>query len=221
MCGPTGRQNHNRGTFRSASTRDTQGASELGLCARRRNEPAKRTARPPAAQLDGLGPNAIIEKCESGKGAMYAFLTCSTAAGRNASCDEMSTPQSIGPLLLPSSSYNRPPTVTSDTKWKSKSAFAAGASVCPWDANPECKSLTAGANSLARSEALALAVSELNPSRKPLALLIRLRLFMTVCISATAPHALPTCCFMNHTFGTCTPLWLPSVRFRASHWLNG
>eukprot|EP00327_Prymnesium_parvum_P032172 CAMPEP_0195604032 /NCGR_PEP_ID=MMETSP0815-20121206/6434_1 /TAXON_ID=97485 /ORGANISM="Prymnesium parvum, Strain Texoma1" /LENGTH=196 /DNA_ID=CAMNT_0040743677 /DNA_START=338 /DNA_END=923 /DNA_ORIENTATION=- len=52
------------------------------------------------------------------------------------------------------------------------------------------------ANMSARSAALARAVSAWKPSRKPLGVLVRRRLFMTVCISATAPHAFPTRCFM-------------------------
>ena len=62
------------------TTRSDNVVSELGRTLAGKNAPRERFARPPTAQLDGLGPKAIIEKCESGKGAMYAFLTCSTAA---------------------------------------------------------------------------------------------------------------------------------------------
>ena len=50
------------------------------------------------------GASAIIEKCESGNGAMYAFLTWSTAALRNASLPSPILQTAIGPSLLPSSS---------------------------------------------------------------------------------------------------------------------
>ena len=54
------------------------------------------------------GPSAIMLKCESGKGVMYAFLQCATALLRKALSPSPTGPKSIGPLLLPSSSYSFP-----------------------------------------------------------------------------------------------------------------
>eukprot|EP00322_Chrysochromulina_rotalis_P007892 CAMPEP_0115847980 /NCGR_PEP_ID=MMETSP0287-20121206/10675_1 /TAXON_ID=412157 /ORGANISM="Chrysochromulina rotalis, Strain UIO044" /LENGTH=87 /DNA_ID=CAMNT_0003301857 /DNA_START=516 /DNA_END=779 /DNA_ORIENTATION=- len=84
-----------------------------------------------------------------------------------------------------------PFTGTKEMKWNSRSAFGLGASVCPCGATPSWSSRMADPKSLPRSCALAPFASLANPASLPLPLLTFPMQFITVCIRATAPQALP------------------------------
>ena len=79
----------------------------------------------------------------------------------------------------------------------------------------------AGAKSFPRSCALEALVFWPNSFKKPASLPTRSSVFITVCMIATAPHALPTSCLMCHTPATSQPRRVPSARLRASTCENG